>query len=176
MLSGTGDDPTETVQLNWNDYTGWPKGVKQYEIWRKLDKAPSYTLYKTLGNDQSDWAAANAREGFTHCYRIKAVEAEGMGGLSWSNEVCLTFENPLFIPNVITPNGDGLNDAWVILNLELYGTHDLTIVNRYGKVVLQTHAYQQDWRGEGLSPGLYYYLLTTNRDHQSFRGWVQVLR
>lgn len=176
LLQGTGDEPNETVHLNWNAYSGWPKGVKQYEIWRKINEEEMYSRYDTTGRNQLAWSRVNATDGYLHCYRIRATEDAGSSGVSWSNEVCLEFEHPLFIPNVVTPNGDHWNDTWVIRNLELYPEHTLTIVNRYGQTILQTQQYQQDWNGEELSTGLYYYYLTTARKQQHFRGWVQVLR
>jgi gliding motility-associated-like protein len=176
LLTGAGDEALQTVHLDWNPYTGWPGGVKTYEVWRKSDEEETFSLYEKSGPDAPAWAAANAREGFRQCYRVRAVEEGGGGAYAWSNEVCLTFEHPLFVPNVITPNGDGYNDTWVIGNLELYRQHRLRVVNRYGKTVLDTDAYRQDWRGEDLGPGLYYYVLTTARNGQTIRGWVHLLR
>jgi gliding motility-associated-like protein len=176
LLTGTGDEARETVQLGWNSYTGWNGGVKTYELWRKADEETTFSLYGKSGPDELTWAAANAREGFRQCYRVRAIEEGGGGSHSWSNEVCLTFDHPLFVPNVITPNGDGYNDTWVIRNLELYRQHRLRVVNRYGKTVLDTDAYRQDWGGEELGPGLYYYVLTTARNQQTIRGWVHLLR
>ncbi|MBC7919579.1 MAG: gliding motility-associated C-terminal domain-containing protein [Ferruginibacter sp.] len=175
-LVGRGDEPTETVLLAWNDYVGWTDGVKSYEVWRQLDEEPGLTPYQTLDSNEFTLSRTNARDGFRHCYRIRAVENGGLGSVSWSNEVCLTFEHALFIPNVITPNGDGKNDAWVIENLELYPDHELTMVNRFGKDVFRTRAYRQDWNGQGLSGGVYYYFLKTGRRNGMVRGWVQVLR
>jgi gliding motility-associated-like protein len=162
--------------LGWNAYTGWPGGVKTYELWRKSDEEETFSLYGKSGPDEQTWAAANAREGFRQCYRVRALEEGGGSAYSWSNEVCLTFEHPLFVPNVITPNGDGYNDTWVIRNLELYRQHRLRVVNRYGKTVLDTDAYGQDWDGGELAPGLYYYVLTTARNPQTIRGWLHVMR
>jgi gliding motility-associated-like protein len=176
LLSGAGDEPKELVQLNWNSYTGWPGGVKEYQIWRKLDDQTSFSLYQTVGKNQSGWTGSSAKEAFLHCFRIRAIEEGGSGGYSLSNEVRLQFEHPLFIPNVITPNGDNYNDTWVIANLDLYRDYTLTIVNRYGKEVFRTSHYLQDWNGDGHSPGIYYYLLTSPRYQKTIRGWVQVLR
>ncbi|MBD0256297.1 MAG: gliding motility-associated C-terminal domain-containing protein [Cytophagales bacterium] len=176
LLTGTGDEAGETVQLGWNPYSGWAGGVKTYELWRKADEEKTFSLYGRSGPDEFTWAAANARDGFRQCYRVRAIEEGGDGAYSWSNEVCLTFEHPLLVPNVITPNGDGYNDRWVIRNLELYRQHRLRVVNRYGKTVLDTDAYGQNWDGRELAPGLYYYVLTTALNQQTIRGWVHMIR
>ena len=73
------------------------------------------------------------------------------------------------IPTLITPNGDGNNDAFVIEDLEFYGSHSLQILNRWGKKVLESSAYKNDWQGE---VGLYFYNLIM--DGKQFSGWVLV--
>ncbi len=72
----------------------------------------------------------------------------------------------LFIPNVITPNGDGINDYFVIgikgsdqpLN-KYYEKTELIIFNRWGKILLDSKNYKNDWNGGGLPDGTYYYVL-----------------
>jgi gliding motility-associated-like protein len=57
------------------------------------------------------------------------------------------------VPNVFTPNGDGINDFWVIENLPP-GT-SLAIYNRWGQQVYISQNYNNDWGGEGLPAGNY---------------------
>ncbi len=79
----------------------------------------------------------------------------------------------VFIPNLITPNGDGSNEDWLIQNL---GTDpwQLQICNQWGKVVYATTHYQNEWCAQGIPNGLYYYILTNG--HRRYKGWLQVLR
>jgi gliding motility-associated-like protein len=63
------------------------------------------------------------------------------------------------IPNVITPNGDHLNDYFMI-DKKLAGMLSMQIVNRWGKEVYSTDHYTNNWGGEGLSSGIYYYVLS----------------
>lgn len=75
-------------------------------------------------------------------------------------------------PNVITPNGDGINDTFEI---EEKGSK-LTIWNRWGKPIYKTNNYQNEWgtQKEVLS-GLYYYHYETPSG-ASCRGWIQVIK
>lgn len=76
----------------------------------------------------------------------------------------------LFIPNIITPNGDGKNDVFAITSAwEL----DLLILNRSGKVVYEKENYQNDWAGKDLAAGVYYYEVTFP-DFQKCTGWVEL--
>ncbi|HZW63688.1 MAG TPA: gliding motility-associated C-terminal domain-containing protein [Flavobacteriaceae bacterium] len=50
------------------------------------------------------------------------------------------------IPNVVSPNGDGINDTWVIPQAYVSGTNaQVTIISAQGKVVLDTKDYQNNW-------------------------------
>lgn len=62
----------------------------------------------------------------------------------------------LEIPNVITPNGDGINDVFVIKGIENCTEVFLSIKNKGGKEVFSTSNYQNNW-GEGVEAGAYYY-------------------
>jgi len=76
---------------------------------------------------------------------------------------------PVIIPNGFTPNEDGLNDSFVIKNLELFMDNSLEIYNRYGNLVYQKDVYQNDWKGisnngNRLPSGTYYYILKLNSE------------
>ncbi|MCH7398915.1 gliding motility-associated C-terminal domain-containing protein, partial [Belliella sp. DSM 107340] len=84
-----------------------------------------------------------------------------------------------FIPNVITPNGDGSNDSFVIKGLGKYVSHSLVLFNRYGDNVFESENYQNNWSAEGLPPGTYYYILKGTDDNgreHIFKGWIQVIK
>ncbi|WP_316804251.1 Ig-like domain-containing protein [Pedobacter nototheniae] len=84
------------------------------------------------------------------------------------------------IPNLFTPNGDGINDTFEIRGLNQYGANELTIVNRWGNEVFRQNNYQNTWTGEGLNEGTYYYLLKVTRkgstDTQVFKGYITLVR
>ncbi|RLD43990.1 MAG: hypothetical protein DRI86_08615 [Bacteroidetes bacterium] len=82
------------------------------------------------------------------------------------------------VPNIITPNGDGSNDKFVIENIERIESSYLRIYNRWGKIVYSSKNYKNDWDAEGLSDGVYFW----NIDYKTFfreateTGTVTVLR
>ena len=71
-------------------------------------------------------------------------------------------EDSLIFPNIFTPNGDGKNDKFVIKGLQqgAYPENKLVIFNRWGKVVYEKINYQNDFDGEGLPDGVYYYVFS----------------
>ncbi|MFW5760290.1 MAG: gliding motility-associated C-terminal domain-containing protein, partial [Cyclobacteriaceae bacterium] len=76
------------------------------------------------------------------------------------------------IPNVFTPNKDTKNEYFQIF------TDDpvrLEIFNRWGKPIKKWDDYQNDWNGDNLSSGVYYYIITFP-DETTCNGWLHLLR
>ncbi len=86
-----------------------------------------------------------------------------------------------FVPNVITPGASpGANDFFRIK----YGASFLSdtglsaalvVYNRYGAPVYQSKDYKENWAGEGLSEGVYYYEVTIDNKF-TCKSWVQIVR
>jgi len=86
---------------------------------------------------------------------------------------------PIFFPNVITPNGDGLNDMFIINGINKFERNKIVVFNRWGDHVYESDNYQNNWMAEGLNPGTYYYVLVstdTSGQETTFKGWVQVIK
>ena len=98
------------------------------------------------------------------------------------NEVSttVTIENncPVCAPNVITADGDLINDFFVIKNILQHPEATVTIMNRWGNVLLETDNYQNDWSAEGVSEGVYFYKVTVNNELEDWdiHGFFHVVR
>ncbi|MCH7409817.1 gliding motility-associated C-terminal domain-containing protein [Belliella sp. DSM 111904] len=98
-----------------------------------------------------------------------------------NNEDTISHEQRSFeIPNVFTPNGDGINDTWELVGVEHFYTRaKLIVVNRLGVEVYRAEAYDNSWDGGNLAEGTYFYQLTTvdlDNNEQIFTGYVTILR
>ena len=87
----------------------------------------------------------------------------------------------LFIPDGFTPNGDGVNDTWVIPGIELLPQGEVTIVNRWGDILLEAQPYLNDWdgtnsKGQPLPEGTYYYFVRSAVENGVLSGTVTILR
>lgn len=95
-------------------------------------------------------------------------------------EINLSVKNcDLIVPNVFTPNGDGINDLFEISNLENYPRSHIVIYNRTGKKVFEHHDYSGNWwNGDGAPQGTYYYVLTYTRlgKRKQTQGVITLLR
>ncbi len=79
-----------------------------------------------------------------------------------------------YLPNVITPNQDGLNDFLTFDPGTFPGLRHLTICNRWGEIVFTTKKYNNDWNADSLSGGMYYYYFSSNG--VVYKSWLSVLR
>jgi gliding motility-associated-like protein len=87
---------------------------------------------------------------------------------------------PIYIPNVFSPNGDGVNDVWVIRELAKYPEAKVDVYTRYGRNVFSSSGYRIPWNGlwnsEPLPTGTYYYVITTKPKTNPISGWVAIVR
>jgi gliding motility-associated-like protein len=86
----------------------------------------------------------------------------------------------LIIPNTFTPNNDGVNDLWVIKNIENYPGALVQIFNRYGQRVFESKGYSQPFDGKYggslLPPGVYYYIINLNSNCSLLSGSLTLIR
>ncbi|MBK9175081.1 MAG: choice-of-anchor L domain-containing protein [Flavobacteriales bacterium] len=79
------------------------------------------------------------------------------------------------IPNVITPNGDGSNDKFVIDGI-IYVSNTVRVFNRWGQEVYSANNYRNQWDGGDLPDGTYYYEVTVARRDEPYTGHLTILR
>ncbi|MFD2568565.1 T9SS type B sorting domain-containing protein, partial [Pseudotenacibaculum haliotis] len=95
--------------------------------------------------------------------------------------VCLT------IYNEFSPNGDGVNDFFVIDCIDQYPNNTLEILNRWGNTVFKKRNYDNSWdgtstgratinAGEKLPVGTYYYVLDLGNGSKPKTGWIYLNR
>ena len=128
----------------------------------KWDKAGTFFLFVTVINQGG-------------CSNIKAFPV-------FVTEDHSPFAN-LYIPEAISPNGDGLNDQFVIKGLSAYPESSLTVFSRTGVVVYMNDDYQNDWAGvpnkgrlsgRPVPSGTYYYILCPGGTKRKIKGFVFV--
>jgi gliding motility-associated-like protein len=87
---------------------------------------------------------------------------------------------PFYLPQGISPNGDGMNDKFVIGGLDAYPGSSLTIFSRDGLTLYHNENYQNDWDGtqcnqnhgtRSVPPGTYYYLLRMGGTNRMIKGF-----
>ncbi|MGB3608624.1 MAG: gliding motility-associated C-terminal domain-containing protein [Psychroserpens sp.] len=84
------------------------------------------------------------------------------------------------IPNVISPNGDGINDTWIIPTTYVNGANaEVMIMTNRGEIVLQTNDYLNNWPENDLNitsvNQIFYYVITTS-DNDTKKGSITIVK
>lgn len=121
-----------------------------------------------------------ARENIT--YWLKVSDSTKL--CSSTDDVKIFVERPIIIVNTFTPNGDGVNDGWVIKNIESFPKCIVKIYNRWGNLVWESNSYPNPWdgtdkfNGQLLPDGTYFYIIELNSTifKNPYQGWVQIVK
>ena len=84
------------------------------------------------------------------------------------------------IMNLMTPNGDGYNDLWIIKDLATLAPAKVAVYTRAGALVYQNNDYKNDWnaysiQGNPLPEGTYYYIIEA-KNGKVLKGPLSILR
>lgn len=101
-------------------------------------------------------------------------------GICSASDTVALMVSDLFIPQVITPNGDGKNDFFIIDDLDSHAPVSLLIFNRWGNPVYNSSNYQNDWegtsdKGDKLTGDTYFYAIQF-ADGEVFKGFIVIKR
>jgi len=162
-----------------NDLVGNPNGFTF-----NIVTMPSQGEVIQLGNGEIRYMAfpgAFGADQFT--YMICSNTCEEICDMA-TVTITLIGANPIeehFIPNTITPNGDGINDTFVIPASIQYPGSEVAIFNRLGDEVYFIEDYQNDWEGtyknEPLPVGTYFYIVRLNdEDKTVLNGYIVIRR
>jgi gliding motility-associated-like protein/uncharacterized repeat protein (TIGR01451 family) len=97
-----------------------------------------------------------------------------------------TVPTDFFIPEGFSPNGDGINDLFVVRGIVNYPHNKIEIFNRWGNKVFDASPYQNKWHGKAtfgirvgggeLPVGTYFYLLDLGDGSKVIKGTIYLNR
>lgn len=96
-------------------------------------------------------------------------------GNTLTDTLLIEVEHCIQIPNVITPNADGVNDAFYISNITNFPDAHLLVYNRWGQKVFEAKPYLNNWVPSDEPDGVYFYVLRSG-NFPELRGDVTVLK
>ena len=140
------------------------------------------TSYTWTGADilgSSNNSSVEVRPRQTTTYTVKVTNASGC-----TSEKTITInvnEDLKLIPNnIITPNGDGKNDFWVIKNIDYYPNNKVSVFDRAGRKVYASSSYKNDWdgsyQGAPLAEAAYFYVIDMGNGYGLIRGTINIIR
>jgi gliding motility-associated-like protein len=108
------------------------------------------------------------------------ITVTGAGGCAGTDEVFVKQLLKPIIPNAFSPNGDGINDTWIIRHLDSYPGATVQVFDRYGKSIFISTGYNQPWNGttggKPVPAGVYYYIVDPKNGMSRSQGSVTVIR
>ncbi len=158
LLSGiTNPIDTTQLELSWTQYWGWLNA--EYRIMQSIGEGDWEEITTTGNTDFSYIKPLLANK-----YRFK-IETHDNESELISESNYIEIEVPVHeIPNVISPNDDGINDFFFISELLFFEPIHLKVYDRWGRKVFEDKNYKNDWngvnnRGRALPEGTYFYVL-----------------
>ncbi len=117
------------------------------------------------------------------CTRTCELEDQAVVTITVNDTKCV------FIPNIITPNGDDINDWFTIqcIDTGLFRENSLVVYSQWGAKVYEASPYSNDpdeaWRGtldgedgKDLPDGVYYYIFKPGPNVAPMKGFVEIFR
>ncbi|NLR82566.1 MBG domain-containing protein [Chitinophaga eiseniae] len=138
----------------------------------------SYSWEPATGLNNPAIAAPMARPAVTTTYQVTISNAFGC---SVTRDITITVKEDykLEANNIITPNGDGKNDTWVVKNIDMYPQNEVKVFDRAGRLVFQQHGYTNNWNatvnGQPLAEGTYYYIIDLGDNKPQFKGFITII-
>lgn len=111
--------------------------------------------------------------GLTHDTKVLLQMKDPTSGCLVRTEYTIEVRT-IFIPNLMTPNGDDKNDKFEIVNV--FPNTSLEIYNAWGSPIYRNDNYDNNWGAADVSDGTYFYQIKSGDKCGKFTGWLEVLR
>ncbi|RYY23142.1 MAG: T9SS type B sorting domain-containing protein, partial [Sphingobacteriaceae bacterium] len=124
-------------------------------------------------------ATLQVRPNQTTIYQVKVSNASGCSAIASITINVADDYSSIHPANILTPNGDGKNDTWVVKNIDLYPNNTVSIFDRGGRKLKEVKGYNNDWdgtlNGSLLAEGTYYYVIDFGSG-VPVKGFITILR
>ncbi len=163
--------------LHLKDYKGtilfWEYSKDNFTTdWQTIKSSDPYCIYSDLSK--------------TTYYRALVKRGSCPAKYSEAAEIRIVDASAVKVYNGFTPNGDNINDEWVIDFINLYPDNKVEIYNRWGQLVYRSNSYNNEsnvWRGdnniagkEPLADDTYFYVIDLGDGSPVIKGFVVINR
>jgi len=144
---------TGGVQYSWASASGIVSGSNSAQLTVRPSQTTTYTVTVSNANGCTETKSITIQ--VEEDYKIKAT-------------------------NLLTPNGDGVNDTWVVENIDLYPNNTVKIFDRSGRMLYSKKGYDNSWagmlNGNPLAEGTYYYIIDFGAGKLTQKGFITIIR
>lgn len=134
------------LRFRWNRIGGWIRPPRYYEF-EQLDNRNQVVLRTVMSNDSTRYTVlgrfdASQRRRF----RIRAVPDTNLLDTAYSNIVESAQTSNVIMPNAFSPNGDKINDVYLV-KASFLREFSMKIVDRWGLIVYESTDPEAGWDG-----------------------------
>jgi gliding motility-associated-like protein len=108
------------------------------------------------------------------------ITDENLCDLELNFSIAQVFNECMRIPSSFTPNGDGINETWVLGNIDAYEDAKVQIFNKWGNLLYETRGqyipWDGKWNGNPLPSETYYYIIDLGNGDDPYTGTVSIIR
>ena len=138
----------------------------------------TYTWSPITGLSNPNIASPSASPAITTTYVLTVGDINNCTSKD-SLIVTVNTDYNLTVQNVMTTNGDGYNDKWIVKNVESYPGTEVIIVNREGQQVYYSASYDNSWtglnkNGQQLPDATYYYFIKFKNSDKVYKGPITI--
>lgn len=139
---------------------------------------------KTTSNNYKDYnlvqeSVASPNEHYVGQLFAKPIIFADVNAVSMVSTSAIMYKD-IEANNMITPNGDGKNDVWIVKNILQYPNNELKIFDREGRVVYSKIGYDNTWdgtfNGNPLPEDTYYYILYIDSGKSKKTGFITIVK
>uniref|UniRef100_UPI0004695E96 MBG domain-containing protein n=1 Tax=Pedobacter jeongneungensis TaxID=947309 RepID=UPI0004695E96 len=124
-------------------------------------------------------ATLTVRPAQTTTYTVRVTNVSGCSSVS-TITIKVKEDYKVVANNILTPNGDGVNDTWIVQNIDMYPSNEVRIFDRNGREMYNKKGYDNSWDGtiggNNLAEGTYYYIITYGPDKLVQKGFITIIR
>ncbi|WP_160713999.1 MBG domain-containing protein [Chitinophaga solisilvae] len=139
----------------------------------------SYKWQPANGLSSTNTAVTICRPAETTTYEVVISNGNGCS-VTRSIVIIVKEDYKLEAVNVLTPNGDGINDRWIVKNIDMYPQNEVKIFDRAGRLLFRQKSYSNTWdgtvNGQPLAEGTYYFAIDMGTGAPLFKGFITIIR
>jgi len=181
---------TGNVQVTWSNVKATCNGsddVVKYLLYYKPTVDDAYNLISTLSGPTATLYVSDGLELISGCYAVEAVDSSNNvspKSLDFCIDNCPEFE----LPNIVTNNGDGINDFFKARKVRQIKEIDLVVFDRWGNLVYKTTDPYFKWdcvsilSKQTVSDGTFFYICDVFEPRvkgikkRNLKGYMQVVK
>jgi gliding motility-associated-like protein len=140
----------------------------------------TYKWTPTTGLSDATVKNPVASPSVTTVYTLNITDDKGCEASGTTKVTVQGSTSNILVPNAFSPNGDGINDTWVITNLSNYPGATVDVYDRYGHSVFHSENNSKNWdgtyNGKPVPMATYYYIIDPKNNQKKMSGSVTVFK